>query len=82
MHGVALHHPLVEYTVREIESKLEEEKASGSGYLDCFNFKNDIQTGKRTLIGMTVQAFQQLTGGKELSRPYSFLRPFSSSTTS
>lgn len=62
MHAVALHHPLVEYTVKEIEEKIEEERGSGSGYLDCFNFKSDLQTGQRTLIGMGVQSFQQLTG--------------------
>lgn len=62
MHAVALHHPLVEYTVKEIEEKIQEERGSGSGYKDCFNFKSDLQTGQRTLIGMGVQSFQQLTG--------------------
>lgn len=62
MHAVALHHPLVEYTVKEIEDKIAEERGSGSGYLDCFNFKNELQTGRRTVIGMCVQSFQQLTG--------------------
>lgn len=62
MHAVALHHPLVEYTVKEIREKIEEERGSGSGYKDCFNFKSDLQTGQRTLIGMGVQSFQQLTG--------------------
>lgn len=59
MHAVALHHPLVEYTVKEIEAKIAEERGSGSGYKDCFNFRNDLKTGQRTLIGMGVQMFQQ-----------------------
>lgn len=46
MHAVAFNHPLVEYTVKEIEAKIEEERGSGSGYKDCFNFKNDLKTGQ------------------------------------
>ena len=46
MHAVAFNHPLVEYTVKEIEAKVEEERGSGSGYKDCFNFKNDLKTGQ------------------------------------
>jgi hypothetical protein len=46
MHAVDLHHPLVEYTVKEIEMKIQEETGQGSGYKDCFNFKNDLKTGQ------------------------------------
>jgi len=59
MHGVALHHPLVEYTVKEIQEKINVE--SSSSYLECFNFKSDLRVGQRTLIGMAVQSFQQLS---------------------
>lgn len=59
MHAVALHHPLVEYTVKEIQEKIAEE--SKSSYAECFNFKSDLKVGQRTLIGMAVQSFQQLS---------------------
>jgi len=62
MHGIAIDDPLVQAYIDEIQEKIVEEKHSGAGYLDCFNFKNDLKTGQRTLIGCGVQSFQQLTG--------------------
>ena len=62
MHGIPMDDPLVQAYIDEISAKIEEEKHSGAGYLDCFNFSNDLKTGQRTLIGCGVQSFQQLTG--------------------
>ncbi|KIM82997.1 hypothetical protein PILCRDRAFT_70080 [Piloderma croceum F 1598] len=62
MHAIPLDDPLVQAYMDEIAAKIVEEKVSGAGYLDCFNFKNDLKTGQRTLIGCCVQSFQQLTG--------------------
>lgn len=75
MHGIENDDPLVQAYIDEISAKIIEEKHSGAGYLDCFNFKNDLKTGQRTLIGMCVQSFQQLTGANFIfvSRVY-FLR--------
>ncbi|ETW76260.1 MFS sugar transporter [Heterobasidion irregulare TC 32-1] len=62
MHGIPIDDPLVQAYIDEITEKIEEEKHSGASYLDCFNFRNDLKTGQRTLIGCFVQSFQQLTG--------------------
>jgi MFS transporter, SP family, sugar:H+ symporter len=51
MHAIPLDDPLVQAYMDEIAAKIIEEKVSGAGYLDCFNFKNDLKTGQRTLIG-------------------------------
>lgn len=59
MHGVDIKHPLVEYHIKEIEAKINEENAAGSGYLQCFNFKSDFKTGQRTLYG--IQAFKGIS---------------------
>ena len=31
-------------------------------YKDAFDFRSELRTGQRTLIGMFIQSFQQLTG--------------------
>ncbi|KZP16666.1 general substrate transporter, partial [Athelia psychrophila] len=62
MHGIPHDDPLVQAYIDEMAEKIEEEKHSGASYIDCFNFKNDLKTGQRTLIGCCVQSFQQLTG--------------------
>lgn len=62
MHGIPTDDLLVQAYIDEITAKIEEEKHSGASYIDCFNFKNDLKTGQRTLIGCCVQSFQQLTG--------------------
>ena len=51
MHAIPLDDPLVQAYMDEIAAKIVEEKVSGAGYLDCFNFRNDLRTGQRTLIG-------------------------------
>jgi MFS transporter, SP family, sugar:H+ symporter len=51
MHAIPLDDPLVQAYMDEIAAKIVEEKVSGAGYLDCFNFRNDLKTGQRTLIG-------------------------------
>jgi hypothetical protein len=51
MHAIPLDDPLVQAYMDEIAAKIMEEKISGAGYLDCFNFTNDLKTGQRTLIG-------------------------------
>ena len=68
MHAIPIEDPLVQAYIDEITEKIIEEKHSGASYLDCFNFKNDLKTGQRTLIGCCVQSFQQLTGYDFLSK--------------
>ncbi|THH13065.1 hypothetical protein EW146_g7113 [Bondarzewia mesenterica] len=62
MHAIPVQDPLVQAYIDEITEKIEEEKHSGTTYLDCFDFRNELKTGQRTLIGCLVQSFQQLTG--------------------
>ncbi|THH21042.1 hypothetical protein EW146_g432 [Bondarzewia mesenterica] len=62
MHAISVQDPLVQAYIDEIREKIEEEKHSGTTYLDCFDFRNEFKTGQRTLIGCLVQSFQQLTG--------------------
>ncbi|KAF9026628.1 general substrate transporter [Hymenopellis radicata] len=52
--------PLVTREVEEIRSNVEYEKAFNGGWIDCFRPKNKILY--RTLLGMALQSFQQLTG--------------------
>jgi len=54
--------PIVEQELDEIRANLEQEQALGeSSYIDCFKGgKNKI--GLRTLTGIFIQAWQQLTG--------------------
>ncbi|PPQ74287.1 hypothetical protein CVT26_003885 [Gymnopilus dilepis] len=48
--------------IDEIRLSLEEEKAIGeSSYMDCFKF-NESKMALRTLTGISIQAWQQLTG--------------------
>ncbi|KAI9053190.1 hypothetical protein LZ554_003456 [Drepanopeziza brunnea f. sp. 'monogermtubi'] len=58
--GVGPYHPLIDQEIAEIEEKLAEERAGGDHAL------SEIFTGPRmlyrTLLGMTLQAGQQLTG--------------------
>jgi len=60
--GLPPNDPELEAQLDEIRSNLEEELALGeSSYLDCFKFtKNRIFL--RTMTGISIQAFQQLTG--------------------
>ncbi|KAH9479420.1 Major facilitator-type transporter ecdD [Psilocybe cubensis] len=60
--GAASNSPEVETELEEIRQNFEEEKALGeSTYADCFKFsKNKIAL--RTLSGIFIQAWQQLTG--------------------
>ncbi|KAF4622190.1 hypothetical protein D9613_009424 [Agrocybe pediades] len=46
--------------VDEIVNQLEHEKMIKAGWIDCFKPRN--KTLYRTLLGMTLQSFQQLTG--------------------
>ena len=46
--------------VDEIVNQLEHEKRLQAGWIDCFKPRN--KTLYRTLLGMTLQSFQQLTG--------------------
>ena len=54
MHAISIDDPLVQAYMDEIAEKIVEEKVSGAGYLDCFNFRNDLKTGQRTLIGFVM----------------------------
>ncbi|KAF8905375.1 general substrate transporter [Mucidula mucida] len=51
---------LVEREVEEIRSNVEYEKTFSGGWIDCFKPGNKILY--RTLLGMALQTFQQLTG--------------------
>ncbi|KAK0471387.1 general substrate transporter [Armillaria novae-zelandiae] len=52
--------PIVVREVEEIRSNVEYEKNFAGGWLDCFKPGNKILY--RTLLGMALQSFQQLTG--------------------
>jgi sugar porter (SP) family MFS transporter len=60
--GASSNDPAIELELDEIRANLEAEKALGeSSYADCFRFtKNKIAL--RTLTGIFIQAWQQLTG--------------------
>ncbi|PFH51820.1 hypothetical protein AMATHDRAFT_141714 [Amanita thiersii Skay4041] len=54
--------PEVEAELKEIRANLEAERALGeSSYLDCFKFTHN-RIALRTLTGIFIQAWQQLTG--------------------
>lgn len=54
--------PAIKHELQEIRSNLEAEKALGSStYLDCFRFTHNKMCF-RTLTGIFIQAWQQLTG--------------------
>ena len=50
----------VQNVVNEIADQVEVERRLSSGWISCFNPAN--KTLYRTLLGMTLQSFQQLTG--------------------
>ncbi|KAF5338382.1 hypothetical protein D9611_012469 [Ephemerocybe angulata] len=55
-------HPEVQAELAEIKENYEHELAIGeSSYADCFRF-NESRIGLRTLTGIFIQAWQQLTG--------------------
>lgn len=57
-------HPEVTQELNEIKENLEHELAIGeSSYADCFRW-NESKIGFRTLTGIFIQAWQQLTGSK------------------
>ncbi|KAF5390495.1 hypothetical protein D9757_005241 [Collybiopsis confluens] len=66
VHGMsyeeAEHHPLTTKHLAEIQSHVEFQRqyASQDGWLDCFRPKNKVLY--RTLLGMSLQSLQQLTG--------------------
>jgi len=62
MHALQPDDPLVISIVEEIQAKIVEEKNHGASYKDAFDFRSELRTGQRTLIGMFIQSFQQLTG--------------------
>lgn len=53
-------HYITRREVEEIQSSVEHEKASKGGWIDCFRPHN--KTLYRTLLGMSLQSLQQLTG--------------------
>ncbi|GLB43411.1 putative major facilitator superfamily, sugar transporter (TC 2.A.1.1) family protein [Lyophyllum shimeji] len=60
--GYAASDPEVEADLDEIRANLEAERALGeSSYLDCFKFTHN-KIALRTLTGIFIQAWQQLTG--------------------
>lgn len=59
-HSEAKTDPIVVREVEEIRSNVEYEKNFAGGWLDCFKPGNKILY--RTLLGMALQSFQQLTG--------------------
>ncbi|KAF9454277.1 MFS monosaccharide transporter [Macrolepiota fuliginosa MF-IS2] len=60
--GLSPESPDVEVELDEIKANLEAEKALGSSsYIDCFRF-SDNKIFFRTLTGIFIQAWQQLTG--------------------
>jgi SP family sugar:H+ symporter-like MFS transporter len=53
--------PVVEHDLAEMQKSIEHENSIGTaGWLDCFKPQN--KTLYRTILGMTLQSFQQLTG--------------------
>lgn len=59
-HGVDDNHEIVGRLANEMKVNAEHEKNMQAGWLECFNPKN--KTLYRTLLGMALQTFQQLTG--------------------
>ena len=60
--NVSEQHPDVRFELEEIKASLQlEEEQGGSSYLDCFKMNNN-KALLRTLSGIGIQAFQQLTG--------------------
>lgn len=60
--GLPENDPSVEAELADIQANLDAERALGeSSYLDCFRF-NHNKIGYRTLTGIFIQAWQQLTG--------------------
>lgn len=59
-----LKNPLIEDNVQEMRALLEEERKVGQGsWLECFAVKNTApKVLYRTLLGMSIQFFQQWTG--------------------
>ncbi|KAG9316785.1 general substrate transporter [Chiua virens] len=53
-------HYIIQREVEEIRSSVEHEKANRGSWIDCFRPQN--KTLYRTLLGMTLQSLQQLTG--------------------
>jgi SP family sugar:H+ symporter-like MFS transporter len=53
-------HYIIAREIEEIKSSIEYERQVRAGWIDCFKPKN--KTLYRTLLGMTLQSIQQLTG--------------------
>lgn len=53
-------HFIIRREVEEIKSSVEHENATKGGWIDCFRPHN--KTLYRTLLGMSLQSLQQLTG--------------------
>jgi MFS family permease len=53
-------HYITRHEVEEIRSSVEDERATTGGWIDCFRPHN--KTLYRTLLGMSLQSLQQLTG--------------------
>ena len=72
--GVPINHKLVESELSDILLSIEEENSPtsnaghGAGWLDCFKGfrKGSSRVGYRTLLGMSLQSLQQLTGANYL----------------
>ncbi|KIJ67307.1 hypothetical protein HYDPIDRAFT_165963 [Hydnomerulius pinastri MD-312] len=56
----AKEHYIIRREVEEIRSNVQYEKKTRAGWIDCFKPKN--KTLYRTLLGMSLQSLQQLTG--------------------
>ncbi|KAG6889278.1 hypothetical protein C0992_005754 [Termitomyces sp. T32_za158] len=52
--------PFLTDKVEEISTSIENERRMRAGWIDCFRLRH--KTAYRTLLGMTLQSFQQLTG--------------------
>jgi len=60
LYGVDSHCPLIDSEIAAIEEKLQEEKSAGkAGFFEIFTAPGMLH---RTLVGMILQAGQQLTG--------------------
>jgi SP family sugar:H+ symporter-like MFS transporter len=67
LRGLDKDHPEVMAEIQEIHESLEFEHISGAkSYLDCF--RGNLR--KRQLTGCVLQAFQQLSGGKQMNSRY------------
>jgi SP family sugar:H+ symporter-like MFS transporter len=60
-YGVPEEHPEVQREVQEIQKKLEAERAGGE-YHPWYEIFTGPRMGYRVLLGITLQALQQLTG--------------------